>query len=227
MTLFKNFIKTKINLKLVAFTLAEVLITLGIIGIVAEITIPTLIQNTNKREYEVALKKTYSNLSEVIKRISYDNGGSFSGVASASSDYPALFGQYMRTLKTCSSDVSTTGCWHNANKWFYYAGGPIGAEATSSGLITSNGSFITFMQLASDCTSNIELNAPVGCTRVRVDVNGIKSPNKVARDIFDFYILKDRIIPRGHPLTDTSGFSCPDVSEWSCTQKVILSGMTY
>ena len=45
-----------------AFTLAEVLITLGIIGVVAAMTLPTLINMTNKKELEVALKKTYSEL---------------------------------------------------------------------------------------------------------------------------------------------------------------------
>ena len=39
------------------FTLAEVLITLGIIGVVAAMTMPTLIQNHQKRSLEVATQK--------------------------------------------------------------------------------------------------------------------------------------------------------------------------
>ncbi|MBP7211391.1 type II secretion system protein, partial [bacterium] len=46
-----------------AFTLAEVLITLGIIGVVAALTIPTLMQRTQDREAISALKKFYSTLS--------------------------------------------------------------------------------------------------------------------------------------------------------------------
>lgn len=50
-----------------AFTLAEVLITLGIIGVVAAITIPTLIANTNNQKYRSQFKKTVSTLSQAAK----------------------------------------------------------------------------------------------------------------------------------------------------------------
>lgn len=43
-----------------AFTLAEVIITLGIIGITAEITIPTLMQNVKDKNYKIAYKQAYS-----------------------------------------------------------------------------------------------------------------------------------------------------------------------
>lgn len=46
-----------------AFTLAEVLITLGIIGIVAAMTLPTLVQNHKNAELQTGLKKAYSVLS--------------------------------------------------------------------------------------------------------------------------------------------------------------------
>ena len=50
-----------------AFTLAEVLITLGIIGIVAAMTIPTLIQNYQKRAYVAGLQKAYAQLAQAFK----------------------------------------------------------------------------------------------------------------------------------------------------------------
>ena len=50
--------------KKVAFTLAEVLITLGIIGVVAALTLPTLISNYQKRVYVTQLKKSVSVLSQ-------------------------------------------------------------------------------------------------------------------------------------------------------------------
>ena len=49
-----------INKKLFAFTLAEVLIVIGIIGIIAETTIPTLIDNTNKQVAVTQIKKITS-----------------------------------------------------------------------------------------------------------------------------------------------------------------------
>lgn len=57
-----------------AFTLAEVLITLGIIGIVAEITIPILIHSFQKQTVVAYLQKFYSNTSQAIKLSEAENG---------------------------------------------------------------------------------------------------------------------------------------------------------
>ena len=56
------------------FTLAEVLITLGIIGVVAAMTIPTLIQNTNSVKFESQFKKSISTLSQaaLMSQAQYD-----------------------------------------------------------------------------------------------------------------------------------------------------------
>ena len=56
------------------FTLAEVLITLGIIGVVAALTIPTLISNNNKRIVETRLQKFYSIMQNAVKLSEVDNG---------------------------------------------------------------------------------------------------------------------------------------------------------
>lgn len=49
-----------------AFTLAEVLITLGVIGVVAALTLPSLIQKSTEKETVVALKKFYSESSQAF-----------------------------------------------------------------------------------------------------------------------------------------------------------------
>lgn len=49
------------------FTLAEVLITLGIIGVVAAMTIPTLIANTNGAKFRSQFKKTLSTLNQAVR----------------------------------------------------------------------------------------------------------------------------------------------------------------
>ncbi len=67
----KNFAMVRPHL---AFTLAEVLITLGIIGIVAALTIPTLINNAQKQQYVSIDKKTYSQLSQILIQIASDHG---------------------------------------------------------------------------------------------------------------------------------------------------------
>ena len=66
-----------------AFTLAEVLITLGIIGIVAAMTLPTLIQNQQEKEKVVRLKKAYSVLNSAIQRAITEDGpiSSWSGIS--------------------------------------------------------------------------------------------------------------------------------------------------
>ncbi len=62
---------TKVKL---AFTLAETLITLGIIGVVAAMTIPSLITNYNKHITEVRLQKFYSLFNQAIKLSVVENG---------------------------------------------------------------------------------------------------------------------------------------------------------
>ena len=56
------------------FTLAEVLITLGIIGVVAAMTLPTLIQNYRKHEVETKLAKVYSVVNQAIKLSTVEYG---------------------------------------------------------------------------------------------------------------------------------------------------------
>ena len=56
----------KIMTKRFGFTLAEVLITLGIIGVVAAMTIPTLISNTNGAQFKTAYKKALSTLNQAV-----------------------------------------------------------------------------------------------------------------------------------------------------------------
>jgi len=60
--------------KRVAFTLAEVLITLAIIGVVAAMTIPTLISNYKKQATETKIKRFYSMMTQAIRLSEVDNG---------------------------------------------------------------------------------------------------------------------------------------------------------
>lgn len=54
-------------MKKLAFTLAEVLITLGIIGVVAAMTIPTLVTNADKKATATKLKVFYSKINQAVK----------------------------------------------------------------------------------------------------------------------------------------------------------------
>src|SRR5574344_1677434 len=70
---FAMYIGKNIFNKKLGFTLAEVLITLGIIGIVAEMTIPTIINNVHEIQYKVGTKKAYQVLNEATLRLNIDS----------------------------------------------------------------------------------------------------------------------------------------------------------
>ena len=57
-----------------AFTLAEVLITLGIIGVVATMTIPTLLTNHQKKQTAIKLQKAYAEIYQALKLTEADHG---------------------------------------------------------------------------------------------------------------------------------------------------------
>ena len=71
---FEQYSNVKLGARKGAFTLAEVLITLGIIGVVAALTLPSLIQKYQDQVLENQLKKTYSTLSQGIQKAMADDG---------------------------------------------------------------------------------------------------------------------------------------------------------
>ena len=71
MTPFGAFRDDNVLNKKAAFTLAEVLITLGIIGIVAAMTLPTLIANYQKKVVETRLISFYSKINQACRNAAY------------------------------------------------------------------------------------------------------------------------------------------------------------
>ena len=144
-----------------AFTLAETLITLSIIGVVAAITVPTLMTNMNKQTYVTGLKKAYSQLQNAMKMLPLENGCStgdlhcvFSG-GDFNANFIRLVSEQFKTTKIFINEENNY-CTDNAKNCF----------VTEDGMIYTMGGF-------HDST-------------MRVDVNGIKGPNKYGRDIFGF-----------------------------------------
>ena len=111
------------------FTLAEVLITLGIIGVVAAMTLPTLIQNHQKQVYVNGLKKALSISQNMVKQMQADEGVSDLGSTRLFSDgvcvvsdsengscedsygNPSVFEdiipKYLKVVKTCKGKACT------------------------------------------------------------------------------------------------------------------------
>lgn len=73
------------------FTLAEVLITLGIIGVVAAITIPGLITNFKKRETVAKVKVAYSIFSQAVKLSVNENEDPSGWTANTSKEYAEIY----------------------------------------------------------------------------------------------------------------------------------------
>ena len=178
-----------------AFTLAEVLITLGIIGVVAAMTMPTLINSTQKQELVAQYKKTYSVLSQAYMMLLNDNGGSLEGVFTSSNSYIDVFSKYIKDVKTCRTNEEVTRCYLDSFKTL--TGRVVNSDVGST-LTTPDGAILLFYHINNSCIGTRELDKPIGCGRIRVDVNGTKKPNTVGYDIFDFYITQNGIIPRGH-----------------------------
>ena len=201
-------VTTSDKIRRAAFTLAEVLITLGIIGVVAAMTMPSLINSTQKQELVAQYKKVYSVLSQAYLMISNDNGGSLEGVFTSNNDYIDVFSKYIKDVKTCRTNEEVTRCYLDS---FKYLSGHVVNTDPGSTLTTPDGAILLFLHDSNTCTGTRELNKPIDCGRIRVDVNGTKKPNTVGYDIFDFYITQNGIIPRGHKDTtveedDPSGY---------------------
>jgi len=96
-------------IKRIAFTLAEVLIVLGIIGIVAQMTIPTLVNGVQKQVSVAKLEKFYSSMYQAIKLSEIDNGPTDSwdyGTILDGASTNAWFNTYLKPyLKTTSVTV--------------------------------------------------------------------------------------------------------------------------
>ena len=102
-------------IKKCAFTLAEVLITLGIIGVVAAITIPSLMAATQEASLVPKVKKTYSTLAQALKLASndYDTPGDFSLIfdeGKSASQITKELATYINGARYCDAGSSAKGC---------------------------------------------------------------------------------------------------------------------
>ena len=68
----RGYLAASLLSRLAAFTLAEVLVTLGIIGVVSAMTVPTLMQNYQRQSYVTQLHKNYNEMSQALLRYQTD-----------------------------------------------------------------------------------------------------------------------------------------------------------
>jgi prepilin-type N-terminal cleavage/methylation domain-containing protein len=160
---YKNKKGEKIMTKRFGFTLAEVLITLGIIGVVAAMTMPTLINQTNGAQYKAAYKKALSAISQgVTLNVALDDE-SFADLK-AESALP----KRMNVVK----NVAETNRGYNIT--LPAGNGGTAAPGNASGttvLFFNDGSLFGFV-------TNKTCTEATPC-KGYIDVNGAKGPNKV------------------------------------------------
>lgn len=181
-----------------AFTLAEVLITLGIIGVVAGMTIPTLMQNTQNAELVTKMKKEYSVLSNAHQQLKTENGGGFSFASGIPDGLYGAFKSKLSYINECAGGSSSGICLSDNIK-FFNGGTPtngytLTAYNYTQVLVLKDGASMSFNLALSLCngTTGTYTNS---CGWILMDVNGLKSPNKWGKDIYLFYVFDDVIRP--------------------------------
>ena len=162
-----------------AFTLAEVLITLGIIGVVAAITIPNLIAAHQKKAAVTGIIAAQSILNQAVKMYAQDTdeegSNEFDTTLSTKDFAEKYFKPYLKVAQVCTK--MSDGCWKTANFYGYYdLSGKKQTETVPYSLVLNNGMILGFNKI--DGTNLIS---------ILVDINGRGGRNVLGKDIFVFY----------------------------------------
>ncbi len=150
-----------------AFTLAEVLITLGIIGVVAAMTIPTLINSYKKKVVETQLKHSYSIINQAVKLSVAENDevAGWDFTLPAEEFMKRYFTPYIKVdVKKVSTDTGMLGDIESA--------------------LSINGTQFLINRYTVRPTGGL-----YHFLRITVDINGTQKPNQQGRDRFNFYIV--------------------------------------
>lgn len=181
------------------FTLAEVLITLGIIGIVAAMTLPALINNHKHKELQTALNKEYSVIQQALLLMQANDGNVITAENWSSQSFKREFMKYFKVIKDCGTGCNPADCVYNTGfdaekiRQENYKSYNKRTEIWSGFL--DDGQFIT----ADGAMYFIENTASSNKIFISVDVNGYKKrPNLWGHDLFTFELMSNgKILPMG------------------------------
>ena len=204
-----------------AFTLSEVLITLGIIGIIAVLTVPAVMKNYRNRMYVAQLRKVYSQLSDAAQAIMNDQKAAhFSETTAAAAtsctnrakgECQAGAGYFLNTyLKLIKRDCGfgkpnpcAVASYQSIN------GANAGTLAGDYCVQTTNGAA---MCMRYDTANKI--------AEINIDVNGPSEPNTTGRDVFWIIISDDgRILDH-----DNNPDNCSNPGSGGCLTKIMRAG---
>jgi len=157
-----------------AFTLAEVLITLGIIGVVAEMTIPVLMNNVDSQVFKSSYKVAYSTMTQALLKANSEDliqdRTAWCGAPESLSNWNAFKSEF-KVMKECpSGSPYLNECWA-AGEQAYASGSPPGVPSGGESFFV-DASGMEWMYHS--------------CFYYLVDTNGLKKPNKYGRDRFMF-----------------------------------------
>lgn len=208
---------------LLGFTLAEVLITLMVIGVVASLTIPVVTRKVNEAQNKTAWKKSFSEFSQAIT-LAMGARDNLVGLFSGEDSFRDLIVNNMKYIQLCNTGTAAgpNACWHDQNSWHDYDGTPhISDFSDRSRAVLSNGTLVVFNMHTTNCDCIHTANDDV-CADITIDINGFKGPNNISKDIFAAYILKDgTLLPFGAQAdeehTDCAGDSCG----WPCMAELL------
>ena len=209
-----------------AFTLAEVLITLGIIGVVAAMTLPILISHHRAKVFESQLKKAYSSISNATRMLvaqgispyddfSYDND--VSQRAEILMNQTKTYAKIMLGT-VCEKDNINTKCGTSGSEWKNLTG----AGSIHRGAISAEKAF-----MLNDGTCILIGNYHWFI----VDINGPKKgPNRVGYDIHTFKITEDnnvKPVPEGDHDTRICTLSSKESTDiylgYGCTPYAVMN----
>ncbi len=172
------------------FTLAEVLITLGIIGVVAAMTMPTLMNSTQGAQYKAAYKKALSAISQAVTlNVALDEWNFADATGTSPYTVTEMLSSRMNVVRTESGSTGVANIKDakgNAYKAVNTANALTGATAdqtiasTNTTLFFNDGIMFSFPTASASCSKDATTGSSTPCKGF-IDVNGVKAPNKIVK----------------------------------------------
>lgn len=183
-----------------AFTLAEVLVTLGIIGVVSAMTVPSLMQNYQRQSYVTQLHKVYNLFGQAVNL--YLNEKNALNVTeaglTAQNERKNFMTKNFKIINDCGSDV--TKCFANDYKSLNgtAVANPINAKNLNCYVIASGSSVCIgenkFPPADGSPAGADDLTYGASVASIFVDINGKAGPNIIGRDLFGMAIENEGVI---------------------------------